>query len=41
MLLRNELAASLDRLVREIRGVKLAQQALFAFTLTHHSSRLC
>ena len=25
------IAASLDRLVREIRGVKLAQQALFAF----------
>ncbi len=25
------IAASLDRLAREIRGVKLAQQALFAF----------
>jgi hypothetical protein len=26
------IAASLDRLEREIRGIKLAQQALFAFT---------
>ena len=26
------IAASLDRLAREIRGIKLAQQALFAFT---------
>lgn len=26
------IAASLDRLMREVRGLKLAQQALFAFT---------
>ena len=26
------IAASLDRLLREVRGIKLAQQALFAFT---------
>lgn len=26
------IAASLDRLMREVRGIKLAQQALFAFT---------